>query len=182
EKQPFKYPAHNKDYGVEQDFFDYLNNNPDIITTNPNEADWHYLPIFWTRWHLNNDYGKKRLDELQDECDKKILNNGKTFCICQYDDGPVINIGKTIQFLASRKSDVGIDIPLLSSSHKKPFFIPNKRYLASFIGRLSTNKIREDMSKLLSDRKDILIVDGNFSSSFFIKKTLQSFISLCPRG
>ncbi len=182
DKQIFKYPKHNKDYGVEQDFFEYLKNNSEILTENPNEADWHYLPIFWTRLHLNNNYGKNDLEELQKECDDKILDSKKTFCICQYDDGPLVNIGNATQFLASRKSTLGIDIPLLSSAHKLPFFKQKKKFLASFIGRLSTHNIRIKMANLLKNNKKILVLDGNFGSGFFVKKTLQSLVSLCPRG
>jgi hypothetical protein len=182
DKQIFKYPRHNKDYGVEQDFFEYIKNNPELSTDNPDEADWHYLPIFWTRLHLNNNYGKNGLEELQKECNNKILDSKKTFCICQYDDGPLVNIGDTTQFLASRKSSIGIDIPLLSSPHRLPFLKQKKKFIASFIGRLSTHKIRIEMSNLLKDNKNILILNGNFGSRFFVKNTLKSLVSLCPRG
>ena len=181
-KQRFKYPAHNKDYGVEQDFYKYLLKNKHLIVSDPKNADWHYLPIFWTRWHLNHNYGKEGLNELQEEISKKILDENKTFLICQYDDGPVVNTGKAIQFLASRKSDIGIDIPLLSSKLKKPLFPINKKYLASFIGRIITNKIREEMGEEISKRNDIFMFDGNMGSRFFIKNTMRSYISLAPRG
>lgn len=181
-KQVFKYPIHNSDYGVEQDFYKYITDNKKITTNNPDDADWHYLPIFWTRWHLNHNYGNEGLEELQKEVDKKIINSSKTFTICQYDDGPIVNLDKTIQFLASRKSKNGIDIPLLCSTHKLPLFSKSKKYMASFIGRISTHKLRMKMSEVLSKEKNILIKNGNFSSRYFRNKILSSYISLCPRG
>ncbi|MFA7192125.1 MAG: hypothetical protein WC089_02395 [Candidatus Paceibacterota bacterium] len=180
--QKFRYPAHNSDFGVEQDFYIYLGKNKEIQTNNPDEADWHYLPIFWTRWHLNHNYGQEGLVELQKEVDKRIISKNKTFTICQYDDGPIVDLGNSIQFLASRKSNHGIDIPLLSKKHRQPFFKLKKIYTASFVGRISTYHLRKEMQQYLESEKDILIKDGNFSSRYFVKQMMKSFTSLCPRG
>lgn len=182
DSQMFKYPKHNKDYGVEQDFYKYLTENIDLMAETPDQADWHYLPVFWTRWHLNHDYGKLGLDELQKEVDSTIINDAKTFTICQYDDGPVANLGKAVVFLSSRKDETGIDIPLLSSPHSKPFFKPAKKYLSSFVGRLSTQPLRQEMAKCLQDMDSTFIYDGDKGTKFFVKKTLESYVALCPRG
>jgi hypothetical protein len=181
-KQRFKYPKHNSDYGVEQDFYEYILNKKDMLTKNSSEADWFYLPIFWTRWHLNHNYGKEGLDELQKEVDSKIIDIKKTFTICQYDDGPIIKLGGCLNFLSSRKDSVSIDIPLLSSEHREPFFKKKKKYIASFTGRIGTHSIRSLMAQELSNKKDIFIKDGNFSVRFFVKTVLESYTSLCPRG
>jgi len=181
-KQLFTYPAHNTDYGVEQDFYAYLMNNPDLCTTDPEQADWHYLPVFWTRWHINHDYAKTGLIELQKEIDGAMIDPKKTFLICQYDDGPVADTGEAVQFLASRKSDQGIDIPLLSSLHRPPFFSLKKTLLASFIGRIATHPVRIALADILRNRKDVLLVDGNHGSRFFVRNTVRSHIALAPRG
>ncbi len=178
----FKYPRHNSDKGVEQDFLEYLYNNKKLLTDKPSLADWHYLPIYWTRWHLNHDYAKTGLKELQNAVNKYVINEKKTFTICQYDDGPVVDTGKTKLFLSSRKSKKGIDIPLLSSHHKLPFFKPKKKYRACFVGRLSTHPLRKKILEDLKKRKDVFIYDGIKSSHFFVKKMLASNIALCPRG
>lgn len=180
--QNFNYPKHNKDYGVEQDFYEYLLKNPSLLTSNSSEADWYYLPIFWTRWHLNHSYGKEGLDILQAVCDSLIVNDTKTFTVCQYDDGPLIQIGATILFLASRKSSTGIDIPLLCSLQKKSIFPHKKKYLASFVGRLNTHPIRRGMADRLKDREDVLIYDGDKGQKYFVKTILASKIALSPRG
>ena len=182
ERQIFKYPAHNKDYGVEQDFSKYLSNNKQLLTEDPLEADWHYLPIFWTRWHLNHNYGKEGIKELEKGCGEKIIDYKKTFSICQYDDGPLVDLKETILFLASRKDINGVDIPLLSSHHRMPFFNKKKIFLGSFIGRTSTHIIRENLKKKFFNKENYFIADGNFGSHFFVKNTLKSFVSFCPRG
>jgi len=177
------YPLHNQDFGVEQDFFEFLKNNPRLQTADPSKADWHYLPIYWTRWHVNHDYAKTGLSELQNYVDDAIINSKITFTICQYDDGPVVNTGDTTQLLASRKSYFGIDIPLLSSAHRIPWFAPRKKtILASFVGRLSTHKLRQEMAQHLSKVSGVSIVDSSQGTGRYVNIMLRSHIALCPRG
>jgi hypothetical protein len=180
--QPAHYPSHNDDYGVEQDFFAFLKNHPELTTDQPDEADWHYLPVYWTRWHINHDYAASGLEELQQAVDQVILDEKKTFTICQYDDGPLVNLGSSVQFLASRKTAVGIDIPLLCSPHKLPFIKPPKKYLAAFIGRYFTHPIRQQMADQIKNRKDVFLYDGDNGTKFYLNKMLASRIALCPRG
>lgn len=180
--QRFKYPKHNADYGVEQDFEDYLIQNQHLVTLNIKEADFHYLPVYWTRWNLNNDYGNKGRFELQEICNDIIIDDSKTFTICQYDDGPLADLGKSIQFLSSRKGDNGYDIPLLSSHLSMPWFIPKKMYLASFVGRLDTHPVRSQMNSILENRPDILIKNRSSGTRSYVKSILASYISLSPRG
>ena len=180
--QSLSYPQHNNDYGVEQDFYKYMKNESDLIADTADKADWHYLPVFWTRWHINHDYAKLGVAELQEEVDKVILDGSKTFTLCQYDDGPVVNLGKTVQFLSSRRTEEGTDIPLLCASHKKPFIRPSKKHKASFVGRLFTHPLREEMAEYLGSRKDIYISDAHESTKFYVKKILSSYVTLCPRG
>lgn len=180
--QPFKYPLHNEDYGIEQDMFQYLENNPSLLTSDPAGADYHYLPVFWTRWILNHDFGKHGLDELTQKVDKIIIDDAKTFTVCQNDDGPMIDLGKCRVYLGSRKTNEGFDAPLLCSEHKLPFFKQKKKYLASFIGRISTHPVRSQMAEAVKGHADIAIFDGDKGTRFFVKTLLRSHIALCPRG
>jgi hypothetical protein len=181
-QQQFNYPPHNSNFGVEDDFLIYLSKNNNLIVQSPELADWHYLPIYWTRWHLNHDNGQTGLDELQQAAQKAIIDDSKTFTICQYDDGPKVDLGATIVFLASRKTETGIDIPLLCKPHRKPLFPQRKKYLATFAGSMATHPIRQEMRDALQDREDIFLLDGKMSTRRYIKNTLSSWIILCPRG
>ena len=178
-----KYPRHNTDdSGVEQDFVRYLNKNPSLVTSDPNSADWHYLPIYWTRYHKHHDHGKYGLGPLQEEVKRRIINDSRTFTICQWDGNPLVDVGETRLFLAARKETAGIDIPILCSPHRIPMIKPAKKYLASFVGRLATHPIRYDMNRQLGKRRDVYVRDRAKGTRFFVKQMLRSYIALCPRG
>ena len=181
-KQPFTYPRHNNDYGVEQNFYDFLMANQYLLTDSIDEADWHYLPVYWTRWHLNHNYGTSGLDELEKMVLDSIIDESKTFTICQYDDGPLINIGQSLQFLASRNSNFGVDIPLLSKKHSRSFFKRSKLYSASFIGRVSTHEVRQQMFACLKNRSDLYLFDGDLGTRSFASVISRSYLALAPRG
>jgi len=202
DSQFYRYPQHNDDFGVEQDFYEYLLQEKTLLVQDPAAADWHYLPVYWTRWHINHNYGQHGLQELQRQISKAMLDSKKTFTICQYDDGPVVKMGDAVIFLSSRTGITGIDIPLLSSLHRKSMVIPKKKYRASFVGNLESHSLRQKMNQALKDKKEVYIFDSHQQisrlrqwlrqayillsfgnrSKFFVKKTLQSFIALCPRG
>ena len=191
EHQNFRYPAHNKDYGVEQDFYIWLKKQPRLLTNNPNEADWHYLPIYWTRWYINHDFAENNrgIDELQNEVDKILIDHRRTFTISQFDGGILIN-SQILVFTAARTENQGIDIPILCSKHIKPVISPAKKYLASFNGSLYTHAIREQMRTRFADDPRVPI-GGTLPTRFLKRKlwgtnynlqTLASYIALCPRG
>lgn len=179
------YLRHNKkDYGIEQDFLDWLKQNPELIVDRPDIADWHYLPVYWTRYHLCHQYGRTGRGFLQRQVSERILDEGRTFTICQYANGPMIDLGKTVQFLASRKEQ-GIDVPLICYPHEIPSPKPAKKWLASFAGKLHTHPIRSTMRQQLGRRGDINILNvphHGKSPAFFVNQMLQSYAALCPRG
>lgn len=191
--QPFPYPVHNKDYGVEQDFLHWLNQNPQLITKNPVEADWHYLPVFWTRWYLNHNFAidGNGMKELQEGIDQAIERPNRIFTICQYDGGPQIKLDGLVSFLAARtEPNQGIDIPILCTPHRISPFPIHKKYKASFNGALNTWAIREEMATKLKNRDDVYL--GGYLPTRFYLRWLgyrsynriirESYISLSPRG
>jgi len=190
--QTFKYPAHNKDYGVEQDFHIWLKKNRHLVVNSPGDADWHYLPVYWTRWHINHNFAAngEGLSELQQQVDKVMIDDSKTFTITQFDGGTLINAGKTTVFTGARTVNDGIDIPILCTPHKKPPLPVKKKYLASFNGAFSTHPVREEMLEKLQNDTDILIQGGiptRFYKRWFWAKnynlnTMASYVALSPRG
>ncbi len=190
--QSFKYPGHNKDYGIEQDFHIWLKKQRDLVTDDPAEADWHYLPVYWTRWHINHGFAEhgEGLTELQAGVDKILIDDSKTFTITQFDGGILINGGKMTIFTAARTINEGIDIPILCSTHRKPPIAPKRKYLASFNGSFTTHPIRVEMEQRFKKNPEILI-QGGLPTRFYKRwlwaknfnlNTMASYIALCPRG
>ena len=192
EKQSMQYPLHNKDYGIEQDFYIWLKRQKNIITNNSFEADWHYLPVYWTRWHINHNFAAdgEGLAQLQKEIDLLIIDDTKTFTIAQFDGGTLINAGKTVVFNAGRTTNEDIDIPILCSPHRKPPLPVKKKYIASFNGSFNTHPIRLEMQKRFDTNPDVLI-QGGLPTRFYKRwlwaknynlNTMASYIALSPRG
>ncbi|MDR3695448.1 exostosin family protein [Mucilaginibacter sp.] len=192
EKQSFQYPSHNKDYGIEQDFYIWLKKQKNIVTKDPLAADWHYLPVYWTRWHINHNFADQGegLAELQGGVDKVLIDHAKTFTITQFDGGILINGGAIKVFTAARTVNEGIDIPILCSPHRKPPLPVKKKYLASFNGSFITHPIRVEMERRFKENPEILIQGGlptRFYKRWFWAKsfnvnTMASYVALSPRG
>jgi hypothetical protein len=191
-KQTITYPTHNRHYDAEQDFLIWLKKQKNVITEDLSEADWHYLPVYWTRWHINHNFEAEGegLPQLQEEVDKIIIDDKKTFTIALFDGGTLINVGKAIEFIGARTVNPGIDIPLICSPHRKPPIQVKKKYTASFNGSLTTHPVRLEMVEKLQDVPDV-IIGGSLPTRFYKRwlwaknynlNIMASYISLCPRG
>jgi len=191
-KQSFKYPAHNENYDMEQDFYIWLKKQKNIITNNPVEADWHYLPVYFTRWHINHNFAEhgEGLAQLQQEVDEIIIDEKKTFTIALFDGGTLIDVGKTVVFNGARTINSCIDVPLICSPHRKPPIPVKKKYLASFNGSFFTHPIRIEMHKRFETNPEVLIEGGiptRFYKRWFWGKNynlniMASYVALSPRG
>lgn len=183
---PIIYPSHNKGFmESEEAFLLFLNNHPELLTDDAQKADWHYLPVYWDRWlttsiNVKKNFEKEGSDRLQQEVNKCIIDDKKTFTVYHYDHLK-IDLGRTVVFQASRLSKQGFDIPVLCALHSIPFPLPKKKYLASFVGKIKTNPIRAEMQELLKDRTDTHIVRSQ-GRDYFVQTILESFVVLSPRG
>jgi len=182
EKTKRVYPRHSRNYGVEQDFLNWLQNHPDILSDDFKQADWHYLPIYWTRWYYSNDYGRLNGNEIQSECDRVIIDDKKTFTIVQWAGGVQQHIGAAIQFQSSPLSKTKFMIPELSLHPGLPLIKPKKIFKASFVGRINTHPSRSKFMDFLKAEPDVFFYDGERSIFYFTRVMLRSYISLCPRG
>jgi hypothetical protein len=175
-------PNHNDDYGVEQDFLKFLQVNHHLIAKKPQKADFHYLPVYWNRWLYNYDWSQNKKEILQSYVSQAIIDDAKTFTICQPSLGTIVNIGRTLIFWASRNKQTAIDIPLICKPHKIPVILPKKKYLISFVGSIDTHPIRKEIVECFKDLADACIVAGHKKVNLFLEKIFESYITLCPRG
>ncbi len=200
----FHYPAHNWDYSVEQDFFVYLKRQKHLLAASPEQADWHYLPIFWYRlyWHKvleTNDYSHN-LEHLNPLIEKLIIDDRKTFTVCQLEgidqkDSQIgsINLGQSLLLLNGRRevNKPIIDIPLLSKPHSQLIRKLPKQYTTCFNGKMNTHPQRVEIADRLSGRSDVHIAGYErdpghhirwLTGRTFVQNILRSYVALAPRG
>lgn len=179
----FVAPAHNLDFGVENDFEDWLRKHPEYITDDPKKADWHLFQPLWNRYYCNH-WGDKT-DVLQAEILRLVSRNMPTFTICEYDIVSMqhfLDLCNMTIFTASRHSDNGcIDIPLLCSAHAELPYKEERKWLASFMGKFETHGLREQMRQELHGRSDIYLSES-VDTEAYTKLMADSYFALAPRG
>lgn len=171
-----------QEYGVEQDFLWWLQAHPELQADSEAEADYSYLPLFFNRIYVNA-WGKDT-DAVQAEILRLVSRNRPTFTIAEYDlhtFHPTLDLCGMTVFTASRRGDRGIDIPLLCSPHPLPR-LPEKRWLASFVGNLNTFTPRPEMAEALAERADVWLEHASKGIEYFAGVMLESYIGLAPRG
>lgn len=140
-------PAHNSDYGIENDWPIWLQSHPEMITDNPAEADWDYFGAYFNRYYCQ--YWGDKWEVLQDEILRTVSRNRPTFTLVEYDITtlqPQLDLCNMTIFTASRNGDKGIDIPLLCSPHtiiKEWNGNNTRRWLASFMGKFMIKELEE---------------------------------------
>lgn len=178
----FRAPAHNLDFGVEQDFEQWLLQS-DYVTDSPAQADWCYLPIYYNRFYCNH-WGEN-WELIQAEILRLVSRNTPTFTICEYDLKsfyPDVDLCNMTVFCASRQADNGsIDIPLLCSAHQELPYKTERKWLASFMGKFETHGIREEMRQALQGRDDVHLSESKDTQAY-IELMADSYIALAPRG
>jgi hypothetical protein len=134
-----------------------------------------YLPIYWTNYYVQNDYGKgniKPLYQFLDSLDK----TKRYFTTCQYDDG-VLEMPSDLDLMVFSSGHLsGVPVPLLPSHYlDRP--VTDKKYDLTFIGNAANHPIRSEAISLTS----CWHFDG-LSSHEYYKVLAQSEFALCPRG
>lgn len=193
--QDFIWPPQNAqpggDYGTEQDFDNWMQGHSNLLVHDPALADWMYIPIYWNRYYINNwdkenqawGGGIEALIEQIDICHKYDM---PMFTIAEADVKvlkPRIDWDGVVVFMSSRRGcNGGIDIPLLSASHPTPVSMPDKKWLASFLGNLMTDGVRISMHEELKERSDCRVEHAGSTPEEFTYTMLTSYIALAPRG
>jgi len=179
-----RYPKYSADWGIEQDFERFIHSKPAFLAESPEEADFIFLPVYWTRYHINNDFGSKGLAPLADYLSNFSVFGSRLLLICQYDDGPLVDVADSTLYLASRKSDRGRDAPLLASSFPIPRVIGRRSRRATFAGNLKTHPIREqlqDYALRVPDSK-LYVESQNLNSQDYFRLLRSSALAIAPRG
>lgn len=143
------------------------------------ELEREYLPIQWTAYFVNNNYGNNQyaLGKLQ-EYINSLDKTKKYFTVIQYDDGILVDVSKLDLYVFGMSGKCDYDLPLLCQAH--PYIIKSERpYFASFIGN-KTHPIRNVVFGI-SD-KDCYIQQKAHQPRAYCEVLAKSVFSLCPRG
>src|SRR6478752_346916 len=146
-------------------------------------TDREYLPIFWTGYYVNNNYGNDAISlyEMQHYIDNYIDKSKKYFTIVQYDDGILNDVSglDLLQFNMSKTGENMYTLPLIGQPY--PFkFKSEKKYLANFIGNI-THPIREH-ARTLEDKGGYYISFQKHEPEEYCKIISESIFTLCYRG
>ena len=195
-----KYPCYSSGKNMEEILFEYFQKIYHQINTN-----LIYIPIFWTSLYVTRNYGTN-INDVYDFLEN-LDNTKKYFTIVQYASGIFIkklinidiivfsagggginiknNCEKKVSFSGFNRvifcGKKGVyDIPLICKPYIEPISI-KKNILCSFMGRFDTHPCREQMRKILTNKKDfVLSKSTNYTT--YNKILSQSVFSLCPRG
>ena len=140
-----------------------------------------YLPVFWTSYYVNNNYGKDsaaiaRLQKFLDGLDKKV----PYYTIVQYDDG-ILNDLKHLDVYVFAMSGPKVDypLPLVSMPHQL-YPSPQRDITANFIGSRS-HPVR-DRLLTLENTPGYYISFHRHSLADYCNVISRSTFTLCPRG
>jgi hypothetical protein len=168
------YPPHQQGLLIEEFAQNYFK-------TSPNIPNCQYIPINWTGWYCNNEYGKGTPGIRNYVRDLK-LPKGKYFTIVQNDTGTMCeNILREMGCTIFGCGGIGDEpLPLLCDPHPVQERRNNTKYLASFVGNLNTHEIRRKMLVNLTGDSRFFI--GRGGSNLFRALMADSTFALCPRG
>lgn len=186
-KKITKYPPKNSSPNFESYFFDnYKKNN---LQTN-----LEYLPIQWTNYFIDNNYGED-LSEINKYLEKNLDNKKKYFTITQLAGGPLVSLENTLVFsmggMFRTPKNINLShifLPLLFKDLKMAE-LKEKTYLACYIGR-ETHPLRIKIEKKLKNKKGFYVKNLDSMRSEFTNKESDiynsiiesSYFSICPRG
>lgn len=147
-----------------------------------NKRSRTYLPIFWTGYYVNADYGKNQtmiraLQEFLNSLDP----SKKYYTIVQYDDGILNDVSHLdLRVYSMSGSPMHYPLPLICMPHK--YVLDNKRdFFMSFIGR-PTHPIRSLIVEQYKDDPDCYCSHKLHSLETYCEILSRSVYALCPRG
>ena len=110
----FVWPPGNPDYGVEQDFLEWVQARPEMLAATPGEADWHYLPVFWNRYYMTAGLGTAGTEPdtaLAKGVAVAIIDPARTFTVCEFDPYYLtrnVNLDGVTVFTGNRMGRAGL--------------------------------------------------------------------------
>jgi hypothetical protein len=168
-----EYPENNKQI-FEEWFYDHYTEK---------EGNRVYLPVFWTSFYVNNNYGN---DQAAKQDLQNFLNSldrsKKYFTVLQYDDGILNDIsGLDIKVFGMGGGRIDYPLPLIAMPHPYQFEKKDRDIFAFFQGSM-THDIRRQLINSVRGKNGFLIPRGTTDTKNFCEMLSRSVFALAPRG
>ena len=157
-------------------------------TVNKVNVERTYLPVLWTNFYIERNYGNLDMSDLQVYLNG--LDRSKTyFTVTQYDDGVLQNIDdlNILVFGAGGggakkvpRKNLGYPIPLICSPSPSINKDRNRDIFCSFIGAFDRGRTRDKIKKLQGIPGFVIKDRAKYGEFTDIME--RSVFSLCPRG
>lgn len=146
--------------------------------------DLVYLPICWTAFYVNANYGRTsiKLAELN-RFIRALDKTKKYWTVVQYDDGIISTSVKDIDLKVFSMVNGTKDhpIPLLCYPHKTKLTKFTRPIFANFVGA-TTHRIRESMLTALPKNAEYYVSTKRHDMTMYSNVIANSTFTLCPRG
>jgi len=143
--------------------------------------DISYLPIFWTSYYVNHNYGqdRKAKQALQDYIDS-LDKSTKYFTILQYDDG-ILNDVSGLDLKVFGMGGGHYDYPLPLTAQPHPYsFTTQKDLFCNFMGAVN-HQVRKDLLPV-AKKAGYFVSIKPIPIQEFCFYLSRSVFTLCPRG
>jgi len=168
------YPHNNFQILEEWYYKDYLYN----VTQ---ETEREYLPVFFTGYYVNNNYGNDRraMQRLQDYIDS--LDKSKSYySLCQYDDGILNDVsGIDLKIFGMGGGHYDYPLPLTAQPHPYSFTV-QRDIFCNFMGAL-THPIRKELLPI-AKKAGYLCSTSPLPIESYCLNLARSVFTLAPRG
>lgn len=145
------------------------------------ELGREYLPIFWTSYFVNNNYGqdRKALQKLQDFINS-LDKSKKYFTIVQYDDG-ILNDVSGIDLKVFGMGGGHYDYPLPLTAQPHPYsFTTQRDIFCNFMGAINHDVRRKLIP--VAKKAGYFVNTAYMPIQEFCFHLSKSVFTLCPRG
>lgn len=141
-----------------------------------------YLPIFWTSFYVNHDYGNNRAAKRDLQLFLRTLDRSKKyFTILQYDDGILNDVSHLdLKVFGSGNKGTDYPVPLLTMPHPYNFNGIQRDIFCNFMGSM-THQIRKDMLPVIKSAGYFVSTD-HMPIDQYCQKLARSVFTLAPRG
>jgi len=145
------------------------------------EKNREYLPVFWTSYYVNNNYGQdQRTKQALQDYINNLDKSKKYFTIVQYDDGILNDVsGIDLKVFGMGGGEYDYPLPLTAQPHPYSFTV-ERDVFCNFMGAL-THPIRKELLPV-AKKAGYLCSTSALPIESYCMNLARSVFTLAPRG